>query len=370
MKYAIISDIHANESALRRVLADAAEAKVDKIICLGDVVGYGPMPRQAVALVRANAAVVLSGNHDDAVCGRIPSGQFIALAGDAVKRHKEELDDADIEWLKTLPHTCAIEGAIAAHGDFTSPQDFNYIENCEDAAANFNALDAQLMFVGHTHTPQIFVIGQSGSIHALDAQNFTVEEGKRYIVNPGSVGYPREKDGRCESCYIIYDSTNRTVVFRHLPFHVSSVMQQGSDHAKRRFWLIIAALVTIIAVVATCAMMISSVTPTTNTVTVEVPVNLEKSLVLDRKSITLTRDAKSVRANLKLDKSCDPAELLIEFKSAAGKLVDVNKSTVKASASQRIKLPKGTISVHFTVLKPNTDATTKILSFKPSSATK
>ena len=143
MRYAIISDIHANESALRHVLEDAAAQGAETVVCLGDVVGYGPLPKETLALIRRTAAITLAGNHDDAVSGRQSANDFIDLAGDAVKRHREALDADALTWLRALPYDCRLEGVIAAHGDFTDPKAFNYIDDEASAEANFAATDAQ-----------------------------------------------------------------------------------------------------------------------------------------------------------------------------------------------------------------------------------
>ena len=220
MRYAIISDVHANEAALRAVLTDAADEKVEKIICLGDVLGYGPEPVAALELVYRRAHVCLAGNHDDAVCGRFPVEDFTEFAAAAVARHRAAITHEAKDWLAHLPYTCAFEGFACAHGDFSEPQNFNYILEAEDAVASWEARTEQLLFVGHSHRPGIFVLGASGTPHRLDATDFTLEDGKRYIVNPGSVGYPRSGD--CRSSYCIYDDESRTVEFRSLPFDLDS----------------------------------------------------------------------------------------------------------------------------------------------------
>ena len=220
MRYAIVSDVHANEAALRAVLTDAADEKVEKIICLGDVLGYGPEPVAALELVYRRAHVCLAGNHDDAVCGRFPVEDFTEFAAAAVTRHRAAITHEAKDWLAHLPYTCAFEGFACAHGDFSEPQNFNYILEAEDAVASWEARTEQLLFVGHSHRPGIFVLGASGTPHRLDATDFTLEDGKRYIVNPGSVGYPRSGD--CRSSYCIYDDESRTVEFRSLPFDLDS----------------------------------------------------------------------------------------------------------------------------------------------------
>ena len=220
MRYAVISDVHANEAALRAVLTDAADEKVEKIICLGDVLGYGPEPVAALELVYRRAHVCLAGNHDDAVCGRFPVEDFTDFAAAAVARHRAAITHEATDWLAHLPYTCAFEGFACAHGDFSDPQNFNYILEAQDAVASWETRTEQLLFVGHSHHPGIFVLGASGTPHRIDAEDFTLEDGKRYIVNPGSVGYPRSGD--CRSSYCIYDDAERTVEFRSLPFDLDS----------------------------------------------------------------------------------------------------------------------------------------------------
>ena len=363
MKYAIISDVHANESALRHVLADAAAQGAETVVCLGDVVGYGPLPRETLALVRRAAPITLAGNHDDAVSGRQGADDFIDLAGDAVKRHREALDADALAWLRALPYDCRLEGAIAVHGDFTDPKAFNYIDDEASAGANFAATDAQLMFVGHTHVPGFFLTGQSGKVYRLDPQDFALEDGKRYIVNPGSVGYPRECDGTCYSTYVIYDSSDRSVLFRKLPFSVASVLQRGVN-PRRKLGLAVAAVALALAAVA-CALIFCREKPAeVKTVTVEAEAN--PALVIARKSLTIPSAAKFVRANLQINKPTGPVDLHVEFKASTGASLGTFDKTVKVSSKDRIKIPPETISAHFTILKQTPTAQPKVLAFAPS----
>ena len=365
MRYAIISDIHANESALRHVLADASAQGAETVICLGDVVGYGPLPRETLALVRRSAAITLAGNHDDAVSGRQGADDFIDLAGDAVKRHRESLDAGSLAWLQTLSYDCTLEGAIAAHGDFTDPKAFNYIDDEASATANFAATDAQLMFVGHTHVPGFFLTGQSGKVYRLNPQDFTLEDGKRYIVNPGSVGYPRESNGSCHSSYVLYDTSDRSVCFRLLPFSVASVMQRGQN-PRRRLGLVIASVVLALAALVGALVIRSRMQPEIRTVTVETPTQVDRTLIMDEKSLSLGTKAAFVRSNLQLGKGSAPVTLLVAFKSSDGKVIGESTTTVKVSARQRIKVPGGAISAHFTVSRQKSGESPRILSFAPA----
>ncbi|MBR4652917.1 MAG: metallophosphoesterase family protein [Kiritimatiellae bacterium] len=233
MRYAIISDIHANAAALRTVLVDAQDMKADRVVCLGDVLGYGPDPVQALETVYSRVHVCLAGNHDDAVCGRCSTEDFNEFAASAVVRQRKALTSEALAWLGRLPYVSAMDGFACAHGDFTDPEAFNYILDPEDALPSFEARAEQLMFVGHTHQPGIFVIGESGVPHRLEPADFVVEDGKRYIVNVGSVGYPRS--GLCRSFYCIYDDVSRAVFFRSLPFDLEGYREKmggkGLDEA-------------------------------------------------------------------------------------------------------------------------------------------
>ena len=216
MKYAILSDVHANPVAFEAALADAREQGAEKILCLGDVVGYGPDPIGAVARVRAECDVVLMGNHDAAVADVIPYWNFIPAATRGVERHKAELNREDIAWLKSLPYTYATRTFLCAHGTADHPEEFGYILRVHEAEWAFRAMgERRLLFVGHTHAAMWVTRNPDGPLDVHGPEDFTLNAGTPYIVNVGSVGYPRN-DG--ETIYVIYDTRTRRVVFRHLPF--------------------------------------------------------------------------------------------------------------------------------------------------------
>lgn len=223
MRYAIVSDIHANLAAWQTVLNDIADLKADKIICLGDVVGYGPQPVEVLESVYRVVNVTLMGNHDAAVCGRLSTEAFSPRAAAAVSRHRELLAPAALEWLSQLPLTHAEPGFRCAHSDFADPSAFRYIIEPDDALPSWQATTEQLLFVGHSHLPGITVIGASGIPHFVTPRDFELEKGKRYIVNPGSIGYPRVGD--CRSSYCLFDDVARSITFRQLPFDSAGYRQ-------------------------------------------------------------------------------------------------------------------------------------------------
>ena len=364
MLYAIVSDIHANESAFRHVLADAKAKGAEAFVCLGDVVGYGPLPEETANLVHATCSAVIAGNHDDAVTGRLDPKDFINLAGDAVERHREALSKTNLAWLRALPYFYEGDGFLAVHGDLTDPQKFYYVQDEADAEVNFHAREFQILFVGHTHTPKLFLTGDSGKVYEMGPTDFAAEDGKRYIVNPGSVGYPREDNGSCQSSYVLYDSVRREVTFHFLPFAVSSVMQRGTN-PKRWIGIVVTGLLAIAAVCATFFFSRGN-SPVERETVIKVVEADNAALILSQKQLTLTHSMTYVQANLQLDRKADPANLLVDFKTPTGDVLLQKTFTVSGSARQRIKIPGGAVSAHFTVLKQKPGDQPGLVSFAPS----
>lgn len=356
MIYAVISDIHANETALRKVLDDAKSQGAQRIVCLGDVVGYGPQPLETIKLLQLENAIMIAGNHDDAVAGRVSEDDFIDLARDAVLRHRESLGAKRCNYLASLPYTVEFGEAIASHGDFTSPEKFFYIETEEDARANFNAINSRLAFVGHTHNPNIFLTGQSGAIYKIDPQDFIIEDNKRYIVNPGSVGYPREKDGQCFSSYVLYDDEERSVTFRYLPFSISSVMQRGKNFKKRFLGLVITAFL------ALMVMFVSYIIFNKEDV---------DSLILEEKILEMSPKMKYLGLNLVLDNKAGspPVNVKIEFLDESGSVVEEDSKTVKLSSRAcsdiKVKTRDKAKRVKITVKKQKCEDSVMINEFAP-----
>lgn len=370
MKYAVVSDVHANFSALERVLEDATANGADSVVCLGDLVGYGPQPAEAIRLLRSTTDLVLAGNHDDAVTGRLDPANFIDLAADAIQRHRDALASADLDWLKSLPYTLSLDGALAVHGDLTDPPAFNYVDSEDAASANFAATDASLVFVGHTHVPCLYLTGQSGAVYRLDAQDFAIEPGKRYIVNPGSVGYPRERNGECHSSYVLYDATERTVVFRFLPFSVASVMQRGTTPRKTRRRTL-AGLVAAGALATGIGIYAFAPPGEVKTVTIEKTVEKtveipSPSLVVTNAVLDLDATARGVRANVVLDRNRPNARLTVTFLSERGDRIPSDSVIIKQRCEKLFKRPKGTTRVELQLerLAPNADPV--VLSFNPT----
>lgn len=369
MIYAVISDIHANRDALEKVLADAAAHGAERIVCLGDIVGYGPEPGEVIAILKAKGAIAVAGNHDDAVSGRARGEDFIDLAHDAVQRHKEVLSQEQLKYLSELPYVSGIEGAVIAHGSFMEPEEFGYVESEEAARESFLATDAAVAFVGHTHVPEIFLVGRSGTVYRTQPQDFTIEEGKRYIINPGSVGYPRESSGKCHSSYVLYDSTAQTIEFRLLPFAVSSVMQKGVVPRRMSNGRIfaIALAVALAATAGTWLLAPRGEIAVTN-------VAEDPQLFIDAKTLPLSRSTRFFKPNLILDRSAKsaPVDMTVRYLDESGSEIGKTEKTVKSRATAIIEIPRETLlksrSAEITLRRQKASDIVTIKEFAPAIA--
>lgn len=235
MRYAVTSDIHANLPAWNAVLTDVATQRIDRIICLGDLVGYGPNPSEVLQSVYRHVDAIAMGNHDAAVCGKIDPVRFNAHARERVIWTRTALGTQALDFLGSLPLMLTGDNFRCTHGDFAMPAAFRYVIEPQDAMPSWEAAPEPLLFIGHSHVPLIHVIGNSGSPHTVAADDFEIESEKRYIVNVGSVGHPR--DGDCRACYCIYDAAQQTVIWRRVPFDLdayrSALAQVGlsAEHA-------------------------------------------------------------------------------------------------------------------------------------------
>ena len=218
MRFAIVSDIHANAQAWEVVARDIREQSVDLVICLGDVVGYGPRPQEVLDAVRETTPNILLGNHDAVPGGQMTSESFNDRARAIIDWTCDQLDPESRHFLSTLPYVIEEPGGniLFTHAEVRSPESWRYINDEESARRNFDACKEQVVFFGHSHKPGIFVLNRRGGIEEIDAGALQIEKGQRYLVNPGSVGDPRETDVRASYC--VFDSDLQSLLFRQLPF--------------------------------------------------------------------------------------------------------------------------------------------------------
>ncbi len=220
MRYAIISDIHANQQAWKATLLDIRSLGSDGILCLGDLVGYGPAPAAVLESIYENVDHVVLGNHDAAVCGRMDPCHFNDGARRIVDWTRHQLNEDALAFLQQLPLTLKAGQFACSHGDMAEPGRFNYVIDPADALPSWKCDPSPMIFVGHSHDPAIFVTGPSGTPHRVAPQDFMMEENKRYIVNVGSVGQPRDGDARVSYC--LFDTEEKTITWRRLPFDLDA----------------------------------------------------------------------------------------------------------------------------------------------------
>lgn len=235
MKYAIISDIHANLEALQAVIEDAQD-QVDSFICLGDVVGYNANPIECVQLVKELCKVTVIGNHDLAAVGMRPYDDFNSYAQEAIDWTKEQLAPEDVSYLEALP-MCAPFGFsqsyLAAHG---SPRHTDeYLFHPQRIQASFMHMrqfepSVFCCFVGHTHVPMIWECTSDGTVLMVEKINTDIvdlDATSIYIVNPGSVGQPRNGDPAAS--YVILDDVELTITYRAIPYDIEAAQDKIYD---------------------------------------------------------------------------------------------------------------------------------------------
>jgi predicted phosphodiesterase len=210
VKLAIISDIHGNLEALTSTIEEVRRRGIDEIICLGDVIGYGPDPSGCLAILREQQIPCVMGNHDAASFDKDVLSTFSALARIAMEWTITRLNTEEIDFLRTLPYRVERHGLTFVHASPLNPEEFNYLFDIDDASDNFRAFDTHLCFIGHTHQPAVFCEDLIGRKVIRDV---------RAIVNVGSVGQPR--DGNPNAAFGIFD----TVTGEFEPVRVASPVE-------------------------------------------------------------------------------------------------------------------------------------------------
>ncbi len=225
MRVLVISDIHANYTALLAVLKDAGQ--VDETWCLGDLIGYGPDPNAVVEEIRGipNLTSML-GNHDVAVIGRMPFESFNGDARRSLLYHEKVLTADNMDFLRTLPSNTKVHQDVTlAHG---SPRDpiWEYILNALSARLNFDHFNTPWCFVGHSHIQFMFALNEKTDRVTIEQTkpDKPVKLGRKLILNPGSVGQPRDRDPR--AAYAIYDSEARTWTPRRVMYNIPEVQDR------------------------------------------------------------------------------------------------------------------------------------------------
>jgi len=239
MRYLVISDIHANLTAFEAVLA-AAEGTYDKIWCLGDVVGYGPHPNECVERLQEYDHLCLAGNHDWAVLDKLDIDDFQPHARFAVLWTREELTAENFDYLDNLPVNLQEEEVFTlVHASPRHPI-WEYILYRKIAQQNFNHFQTPYCLVGHTHSPAIFIEASSpqdmcDEIIPGPGDYVYKLNSERLIINPGSVGQPRDGDARAS--YGLLDTDTMNFEIKRVPYHISEVQELMKQYQfPRKLW--------------------------------------------------------------------------------------------------------------------------------------
>jgi diadenosine tetraphosphatase ApaH/serine/threonine PP2A family protein phosphatase len=229
VKYGVLGDIHANLSALEAVLGRFDEEGVERILSVGDIVGYGAHPSECIRLVRSIGAVVVKGNHDAACVGELDLRYFNAHAREAVRWTQAVLDDEDRRWLASLPLTADLDDCCVGHGTYFRPELFDYIQSTSDADPSLDAMSSQVCFVGHTHVPVTLLRLEDDPAHTaytLDPE-IDLSEARRALINVGSVGQPRDEDPR--AAYAVFDSGEKRAWIRRVRYDIEREVRRMRD---------------------------------------------------------------------------------------------------------------------------------------------
>jgi len=223
VRFAIFSDIHANLEALEAVLEDARERKCTHFVCLGDVVGYNANPHECVERMRKMDCPIVKGNHDEQASLIESSRDFNELAEQAMAWTRDNLTADDKEWLRGLPLQRQVREFTIVHATLDTPEQWGYVFNNLDAAASFTYQHTAVCFFGHTHVPMAFIRDDNG-IRRVRIERLQIEMSKKYFINAGSVGQPRDSDWR--AAYCVYDTEEIVVEQHRVKYDLATAQQK------------------------------------------------------------------------------------------------------------------------------------------------
>src|SRR5450755_1670291 len=225
MRYAIIADIHGNLEAFQTVLADIKMQNVQQVVCLGDVVGYNANPKECLDIVRAMNIPVVKGNHDEYCSSEDHLEGFNPHAADAVHWTRNQLNEDEKQWLRDLKYTRMAASFMMVHATLDAPQRWGYVFDKLAAAASFTYQNTPVCFFGHTHVPVAFM--RDTTVRGGTYSKFKVDPAKKYFVNVGAVGQPRDNNPKCG--YVVYDLDLGTIELRRLDYDIATTQAKIRD---------------------------------------------------------------------------------------------------------------------------------------------
>lgn len=227
LRYAIISDIHSNLEALQAVLKKIDEEKIDKIVCLGDIVGYGPNPNECIELIQQHCEIILTGNHDFACIENSELFYFNQFAKQAIEWTLTVISNDKLEIIANLPLNGRIENYYLVHSNPYDPSSWDYILSIDDAIYNFSKFNEKICFIGHSHYAIIYseyVENDNLKYNLTLNSRIELDQNSRYIINVGSVGQPR--DGNPDAAFGILDSTDQIYELKRISYDINKTFQK------------------------------------------------------------------------------------------------------------------------------------------------
>ena len=224
MKIAVLSDIHGNREALEAVLAETGRRGAEGYVCLGDIVGYGPDPAYCLERVRRLGAIAVQGNHDAAAAGSSEIETFVPHARAAILWTQSRLDREERGYLASLPLSRTLGWLALVHASLDSPEAWRYILDLEDASRCFALMEVPACLIGHSHSPCLFRLRPGQDLSGGSWDRLAIEDGVCYIVNPGSVGQPRDGDARAS--FALVDTEAKTFELVRVPYDIESCQRK------------------------------------------------------------------------------------------------------------------------------------------------
>lgn len=221
MRYAVISDVHSNLEALTAFLAKADRLGYDRIVCLGDIVGYNANPNECIELLREREALCVMGNHDSRAAGLEDESDFNFHAALAIQWTRGALKEENRIFLGNLPRSLQVNRKFLAVHGWVNDTDL-YILGPRDAAANFELMKDsknRLCFFGHTHVPVVYKEDEGG-VEPVEGEQVKLLKGASYLINPGSIGQPRDRDPRLS--FVIYDTKKSQAAYYRVEYDISA----------------------------------------------------------------------------------------------------------------------------------------------------
>ncbi|MBI4322823.1 MAG: metallophosphoesterase family protein [Candidatus Omnitrophica bacterium] len=233
MRYAILSDIHSNLEALSAVLDHLASERIDRYLCLGDAVGYGADPEACLGRLRACRAVSVCGNHEWACLGKLDVRWLNEAARTAILWTRDRLGFSDLDVLRRWPLVATEEAVTLVHGSLSHPDRFEYLVDLAQAVDTAKACRTAYCVVGHTHVPVVFeydcstrqparILSSAGEL--AEVRLAQPADGMRYVINPGSVGQPRDGDPRAS--FAILDTQAGTLTVRRVAYDIAGAQRK------------------------------------------------------------------------------------------------------------------------------------------------